>query len=180
MRLFTIATVVVLAACGGQGQPDRTRTVVELDGVPVFVSWNSEARTRALARVEAGAIGADIDLRDAITQATGCRISDREPMRILQFQNGDRGLDLATDCEGAAAPGEIDREASRRLAQAIGQAVESVSPDGPKVPPLYEGGRYADFTPDMLSLFCAQKWETRVATDGRTEYNPCYRRDAYR
>jgi hypothetical protein len=44
---------------------------------------------------------------------------------------------------------------------------------------LNEGAAYAAFSADDIQGFCAQSWETRRASDGRTEYNPCHRRDAF-
>lgn len=47
-------------------------------------------------------------------------------------------------------------------------------------PPLFEGGKYSDFSPEQISAYCAQDWSARVNAAGRTEYNPCKRRDAFR
>lgn len=42
-----------------------------------------------------------------------------------------------------------------------------------------EGADYAMFTAPQIEAYCAQSWETRRAADGRTEFNPCHRRDAF-
>ena len=42
-----------------------------------------------------------------------------------------------------------------------------------------EGERLAAFSAEQMRGYCAQTWETRVAADGRTEFNPCTRRDAF-
>ncbi|MEM9061329.1 MAG: hypothetical protein AAGD13_12780 [Pseudomonadota bacterium] len=47
-------------------------------------------------------------------------------------------------------------------------------------PPLYEGSSYAAFTKEQISAYCAQDWSTRNGPDGRTEYNPCTMRSAFR
>jgi len=47
-------------------------------------------------------------------------------------------------------------------------------------PELYEGSPYAAFTPAEIQAYCDQGWDTRIAPNGRTEYNPCTRRDAFR
>lgn len=46
-------------------------------------------------------------------------------------------------------------------------------------PPLVEGTPYAAFTPEQITAYCAQDWSERLRPDGRTEYNPCKRRDAF-
>ena len=47
-------------------------------------------------------------------------------------------------------------------------------------PELYEGASLSAFTPAQIAEFCKQDWRTRRAPGGRTEYNPCFRRDAFR
>ncbi|MFT7390562.1 MAG: hypothetical protein ACI9ZH_000786 [Paracoccaceae bacterium] len=42
-----------------------------------------------------------------------------------------------------------------------------------------EGAKYAMFSAPQIEAYCAQSWETRRAPDGRTEFNPCHRRDAF-
>lgn len=49
----------------------------------------------------------------------------------------------------------------------------------PGSPPLYEGSFYNAFTPQQIQSYCQQNWETRATSSGRTEYNPCKRRDAF-
>ncbi|MEM1278236.1 MAG: translation initiation factor 2 [Pseudomonadota bacterium] len=46
-------------------------------------------------------------------------------------------------------------------------------------PPLYEGTDYALFTDEQVAAYCDQDWETRKDPNGRTEFNPCSRRDAF-
>ncbi len=48
------------------------------------------------------------------------------------------------------------------------------------VPSLYEGASYAAFTPQQIAEFCQQDWRTRRKPGGRTEYNPCHERGAFR
>lgn len=47
-------------------------------------------------------------------------------------------------------------------------------------PELFEGSPYAAFSKAMIERYCAQDWTTRVAANGRTEYNPCTQRSAFR
>ncbi len=47
-------------------------------------------------------------------------------------------------------------------------------------PSLYENAPYAAFTPAQIAEFCKQDWRTRREPGGRTEYNPCYERGAFR
>ncbi|MEM7212200.1 MAG: hypothetical protein AAF479_09950 [Pseudomonadota bacterium] len=46
-------------------------------------------------------------------------------------------------------------------------------------PALFEGSSYAAFTSAQLQAYCVQDWKTRTQSDGRTEYNPCHRKDAF-
>ena len=46
-------------------------------------------------------------------------------------------------------------------------------------PALYEASPLAAFTPGQIYGFCVEPWESRVAANGRTEYNPCRRPDAF-
>ncbi|MEM7528603.1 MAG: hypothetical protein AAF416_13120 [Pseudomonadota bacterium] len=45
--------------------------------------------------------------------------------------------------------------------------------------PLTEGSPYA-FTETQIASFCAQDWTKRTNSEGRTEYNPCTERSAFR
>jgi len=47
-------------------------------------------------------------------------------------------------------------------------------------PSLYEGAPYAAFTEAQIAEFCKQDWRTRRMAGGRTEYNPCFERRAFR
>ena len=53
-------------------------------------------------------------------------------------------------------------------------------PPIPGSPPLFEGSSYAAFTPAHIQAYCQQSWTTRIAASGRTEYNPCTQRSAFR
>jgi hypothetical protein len=48
--------------------------------------------------------------------------------------------------------------------------------DGPR--PV-EGARLSSFSDGQMNAYCAQDWEERVATDGRSEFNPCKRKDEF-
>ena len=45
---------------------------------------------------------------------------------------------------------------------------------------LYEGSPYSAFSPSDIQAYCGQDWTTRIAANGRTEYNPCTQRSAFR
>ncbi|MGF1553536.1 MAG: hypothetical protein ACFBWO_13720 [Paracoccaceae bacterium] len=45
---------------------------------------------------------------------------------------------------------------------------------------LLEGARYAAFTEAQIADYCTQDWTTRTNREGRTEYNPCHERSAFR
>ncbi len=47
-------------------------------------------------------------------------------------------------------------------------------------PSLYEGAPYSAFTREQIAEFCKQDWKRRRVADGRTEYNPCFERGAFR
>lgn len=180
IRFTWMAAFMTLAACAGSGptNDDRARTVVEMDGVPVTVAWDPTGETRAVARLGADDAGADIDLRDAILRGTGCAIAEPPRLRLIGYEDGGRGIEIATDCTQARAPGSIDHQASRRLIEEIERGIQTVSTQG--LPPLYEGSDYSAFTKAQIERYCAEDWEVRTAPSGRTEYNPCKRRDAFR
>ena len=48
--------------------------------------------------------------------------------------------------------------------------------DGPR--PV-EGTRLSAFSKPQINAYCEQDWEEREAADGRTEFNPCKRKDAF-
>ncbi|MEM6934692.1 MAG: hypothetical protein AAF526_14075 [Pseudomonadota bacterium] len=56
----------------------------------------------------------------------------------------------------------------------------TLQPPVPGSPPLTEGASYADFSADQITAYCRQDWRTRLTPKGRTEYNPCYERSAFR
>jgi hypothetical protein len=179
-RFAWVAAMMTLAACAGSGpaEDDRLKTVVELGGVPVSIAWDPAGAQRTTARLSAEDAGADIDLIEAVQRGTGCAIAEPPRLRLVGYQDGGRGIEIATDCSQARAPGSIDHAASRRLIEEIERGVRTVNTQG--LPPLYEGSAYAAFTKAQLERYCAEDWEVRTAPSGRTEYNPCKRRDAFR
>ena len=177
-RIMALLAGLALTACAhGQGA-GGPQTVVELDGVPVKVSWDGEARSRASARVGPGDAGADVDLREAVIRGTGCSIAAPPDMRLIVYRDGGRGIEISTDCSRAPKPGSVDRVASRRLAEEIERGVAEVQAAG--VPQLYEGSPLGAFSQEQIAWFCEQDWRERIAQDGRTEYNPCHRREMFR
>ncbi|MEM7211330.1 MAG: hypothetical protein AAF479_05440, partial [Pseudomonadota bacterium] len=64
------------------------------------------------------------------------------------------------------------------VAAAMRAALEH--PPVPGSPPLFEGTEYTAFTPEQLQAYCQQSWQMRISASGRTEYNPCTQRSAFR
>lgn len=80
--------------------------------------------------------------------------------------------------------GKIPTDAELAAAAAAAKEASAVSsaPTAPAIagsPALFEGSKYAAFTPELIEAYCQQDWQTRVRADGRTEYNPCFRREAF-
>lgn len=76
------------------------------------------------------------------------------------------------------------RDGTRTVLNAPASAPQQTAPAQtyatvPGSPPLVEGTRYSAFTPAQINAYCAQDWSERVRADGRTEYNPCKRKDAF-
>lgn len=72
---------------------------------------------------------------------------------------------------------------SRPVTQAVAKPTRQATVPAPasRTPALlYEGSPYAAFTAAEIQAYCGQGWTTRVAANGRTEYNPCTQRSAFR
>lgn len=78
----------------------------------------------------------------------------------------------------AAAPSAAASAPTGSAAAASAPAAPAAAVAGS--PPLHEGASYAAFTPAQIQAYCAQDWRERTGADGRTEYNPCYRREVFR
>lgn len=181
MRLLSLGSAVLaLAACG---TPDDYREVMfDYRDVPVKVSWYERDTSDAVARIRARDLGlasaVRFDARRAITEVTRCRVADDEDVSLSSHGNGDRSWEVEIDCRARFAASSDDR-----LSQEIAAAVSTVAAERvvvPGSPSLFEGTRYDAFSPQVIQAYCAQPWETRSSPLGRTEYNPCYRRDAFR
>lgn len=61
-------------------------------------------------------------------------------------------------------------------AQSVTAAADQPMIDGPR--PI-EGARLSSFSDTQMNAYCGQDWQERVAADGRTEFNPCTRKDAF-
>ena len=85
----------------------------------------------------------------------------------------------ASEPEGPS-PEEMRAQAeASRLASEIDAAVNTVTAVVPGSPPLYEGTPIAAFTPAQIQAYCGMTWDSRIGANGRTEYNPCRRQDAF-
>jgi hypothetical protein len=67
---------------------------------------------------------------------------------------------------------------------ASGMPVTAASANGiyrPAVagPRPVEGTLLSSFSNDQMQTYCGQTWEIRQASDGRTEFNPCHRKDEF-
>ena len=199
MRLLRmLPLIVLLAGCGGSDDPPEAtqsgkssiyRTVIEADGVPFEISWDLLDRTRATARVFGVSQEVAIDPSNVVVQATGCRVIST-PTRI-RSNDGVATYMAETNCSPAEVQSEEEILASRELAREIDLALNRVAASAPatttvaatpavSAKSLFEGSPFSAFDADDIVRFCAENWETRTADDGRTEYNPCKRRDAFR
>ncbi|MGG7568672.1 hypothetical protein ACQ5SO_21190 [Rhodovulum sp. DZ06] len=82
----------------------------------------------------------------------------------------------AVDAQPGLAEPAAKGEGEDGAAQDLGAVAAAPEPEGPR--PV-EGARLASFSEAQMKTWCAQDWETRQAADGRTEFNPCSRRDAF-
>lgn len=119
-----------------------------------------------------GAIGVGVDI------ATGAGLSHSPNPVIVNFDNPTR-----TEPVPAPAGQPVERIAtSARKPEQVAKQITRAKPvyaAVPGSPPLYEGSAYSAFTPDQIAAYCGQDWATRYDASGRTEYNPCKRRDAF-
>ncbi|MEL6998284.1 MAG: hypothetical protein AAFP68_08470 [Pseudomonadota bacterium] len=195
---MTICGLACLAACGSSDtgvvssaapEPEVYRTVIEADGVPFEISWDRLNRTQATARIFGVPEDQAIDPTVVIQQATGCRVRGR-PERVPS-EDTVPAYTAAIDCAPGRKIDDTEAARARELAREIDIAVNVVAadpapasaPGTPSVPVahvLFEGSSYAQFTATDMERYCAAAWSTRVAPDGRTEYNPCKQRDAFR
>lgn len=191
----------LLAACGGDAPkpeaaagPKLFRTVIEVEGIPFEVYWDRNDRSQATARVFGAPDGVEVDPSNIVIQATGCRVTG-VPKRVATG-DGIPTYTVATNCapaevrdaEEAALSRELAREIDLALTLVAQQPARSAAEAEPvfepvavgEAPALFEGSPFAAFTATDIERYCAETWETRIAADGRTEYNPCKRRDAFR
>lgn len=74
-----------------------------------------------------------------------------------------------------AAPAPAAPAAQPVAASVAAAEASTMAPD----PRLYEGKPLSAFSQDEIRGFCAQDWRMRVNAEGRTEFNPCHRKDAF-
>ncbi len=198
MRLhISLPVLLILAACGSgeraaapvSSEPALYRTVIEANGIPFEISWDRNNRTEATARVFGVSEEVAIDPSNIVIQATGCRVTST-PTRVPSTDGVATYL-APINCTPSKIQSAAESAASLELAREIDLALNRVAQDGGAreassaagaTPTLsyYEGSPFSAFTASDIERLCAEPWETRVSADGRTEYNPCKRRDAFR
>lgn len=138
-----------------------------------------------LARSQAG----EAALMDAFLQAfpnAGGRLSGQ----ILRtFQPVCDSSQTAPICSFGAEGGangpvivQQSRDGTRTQLNTDTAGTAPAAPSAPAVPgspPLFEGTPYSAFSPEQIAAYCAQDWSERTGAGGRTEYNPCKRREAF-
>ena len=172
--------------------PNVYRTVIETEGNPIEIAWDRVDRSRAQARMFGFSEGVALDPTSLVEQATGCRaVSAPEQIAV---SDGVPTYFVGTDCSPARAQNEAEAERSAKLAREIDLALNRVAADpsatavaaAPAVATpvvtqsLFEGSRYSAFSPADIQRYCGEPWETRIGDGGRTEYNPCKRREVFR
>ena len=118
-----------------------------------------QQRQKRLARLSSRRCGGQ---RQLVAVDTSGRVKQESSNEVQPPRPGDNGN-----------AGEI-----AALAQEARAAVSL--PPVPGSPPLFEGSSYSAFTPEQISSYCEQNWTTRFGPGGRTEYNPCTQRSAFR
>lgn len=124
----------------------------------------------------AAALGATIFLPFLLILTAG---DEQEALRAMRGEHeAIRGAMARKGCTplsiAVATPGQPPAYPGAHAPVALAEQIAEIP--GPR--PV-EGAPYAAFTSEALRAYCAQPWEMRVGADGRTEYNPCHRRDAF-
>lgn len=204
--LSALSLFAVLSACGGGTSENTTRAnSVAIEGNTIDVTWDRATAQEATAT---GVITSDepvLVAAKAIEKVTGC-VANADAATlgesIFVRADGQLQLTLGIDCTQVTTVSQntpvqtISAQASDqdRMAAAVEAAVRQVvaepssrvlaqttSAGGTRGgAQLYEGSPYAAFSAAEIQTFCGQDWTTRVAANGRTEYNPCTQRSAFR
>lgn len=183
--LLTAGCIPQSAIYGDGPPPGVTEKLVMQGDVPVRVRWRESDRAQALAF---GPLRGENALRDAaaaIEQATGCTARTRSTRFEKYVYTDGRGIGYRLGLDCSRPPARVQKAQGTAVAADGGALPDTVArqtktwPAITGSPALFEGGRYADFTKDQIQAYCGQDWRTRIAPDGRTEYNPCKVREAY-
>lgn len=193
--------VLSLSACGGGSDPADNAETVAIDGTEIGVTWDQATAETATA---VGVITSEEPIlvaAQAIERVTGCTaLAGNATLGDGVFIRSDGRLELTLgiDCSKTPSANTISigqntttasaADDSAQMAAAIEQAIRQVVSDpAPATVPastaprsLYEGSPYSAFTAAEIQSYCGQGWETRIAANGRTEYNPCTQRSAFR
>ncbi|MEM7056099.1 MAG: hypothetical protein AAF557_00795 [Pseudomonadota bacterium] len=204
--LPSFGLIACVTACGGdQSQQNSAKNTVTIDGDEVVVSWDRGSAEQATA---VGTITSDepvLVAARAIEAVTGCAAQASEATlgeSIFIRSDGQLELTLSIDCTKVVSAAQNaqpqaavqDASDSKRMAAAVEEAIRQVVAQptsqqptaqpavlqAPGVAELYEGSPYSAFSATDIQAYCGQDWTTRVAADGRTEYNPCTQRSAFR
>ncbi|MEM9063574.1 MAG: hypothetical protein AAGD13_24205 [Pseudomonadota bacterium] len=174
---------------------DRTRATARIFGVPesqtfdptIVIQQATGCRVRERPK-RIPAEGTVPTYMAAIDCTPGRGLDDAEAVRSRELA---REIDLALNAIAAeparavqpaepTATLEPPRPAQTSAAPATQQATAPLPVSIPVAHVLFEGSAYAQFNATDMERYCAETWETRLAPDGRTEYNPCLRRDAFK
>ncbi len=151
-----------------------------------------EARVRASV-AEVSAKQDEAATRDAIVVGVGAVLfwpalfvlaAGDEKVRLSELKGEHEAIQEALVMNRCGPPAVMT--ASATPVAPVGTAAFAPAAPAPMVPapgtsaarPV-EGQPLSAFTAQEMRAYCGEDWETRVAADGRTEYNPCRRADAF-
>ena len=116
----------------------------------------------------------DILLAAAVEEAVRAVVGNPTPRTPALAQRADAQQTAAVVAEPAVATTASQPSPEPAVFQPSTSAQTNAEPE------LYEGSPIAAFTPAQIQSYCQQDWTTRIAADGRTQYNPCTQRSAFR
>lgn len=155
------------------------RATFTLNGETQSVDVATDYAEGSAATIAGTALGAPLLIAPvalAVDAASGALLTHvPNPVKAV-FKNQ---VELRDRALGQTATARAAQTTTTPINAATGPS-EPAFPPVPGSPPLYEGASYAAFTEDQIAVYCTQSWTTRAGPDGRTEYNPCSQRSAFR